>query len=157
MKNHQPFRLLALIALVLYGVLMLWLLFGQRIGDTYTGTYAEQLAANYNLIPFKTIAQLIEWWTSGYLISFSIINFFGNIVMFVPLGCLLPCLFRSLRRLGKHTLCVAGIIIAVELIQLFTLLGVCDIDDLILNVIGGIIGFGLFHMVRIHRKTISKG
>lgn len=45
-------------------------------------------------------------------------------------------------------LLVGGIIVAVELLQLFTLLGSCDIDDLILNMIGAFLGYGLFRMVQ---------
>lgn len=144
------------ILLAVYGAVMLWLLFGQRLDSVSYADYAAQLAHNYNLIPFRTIAQLIELWTSGRMVSFSIINVIGNIVTFVPLGGLLPCVFSPLRRFGKHTLCVAGIIVAVELVQFVTLLGVGDIDDLILNVIGGMIGWALFRLVEAHRKTINK-
>ena len=37
-----------------------------------------------------------------------------------------------------------GIIVIIELIQLFTLLGSCDIDDLLLNTIGAVIGWLLW-------------
>ncbi len=155
--NRQPLRVLTIIAFILYGVMMFWLLFGQRLGAVSFAYYTEQLSHSYNLIPFKTIVELARLWESGRLVSFSLINFFGNIVMFVPLGWFLPCLFPSLRRFGPYTLCVAVMILIVELMQFFTLLGVGDIDDLILNVIGGMIGFAVFRIASAHRKTINNG
>ena len=71
----------------------------------------------------------------------AVINLGGNIIMFIPLGFLLPKVFRKLSSLPRILLITAGIITAVELIQLFTLVGSCDIDDLILNVLGAALGY----------------
>ena len=136
----------ATVLLVIYSGVMVWLLFGQRLGALSFADYAERLSHNYNLVPFKTIAELIALWQSGRLVTFTVINFFGNIGMFIPLG-LLPCVFPSLRRWVRFLLCVAAIILVVELVQFFPLLGVGDIDDLLLNVIGGAIGFALFRLI----------
>ena len=53
-------------------------------------------------------------------------------------------MFQRLGRLWKTLLVSAAIIIAVEAIQLVTLLGHCDVDDLILNLIGVTIGYLLY-------------
>ena len=61
--------------------------------------------------------------------------------MFVPLGLLMPTIWRSLTSLLRFIICMTEMIVSIELIQLFTLLGSFDIDDYILNIIGTLIGF----------------
>ncbi|MBP3379196.1 MAG: VanZ family protein, partial [Clostridia bacterium] len=48
---------------------------------------------------------------------------------------------KKLRRFVPHLVTTAAIITSVELIQLFTLRGSADIDDLLLNVIGSALGY----------------
>ena len=55
----------------------------------------------------------------------------------------------SLRTLGKTMLCSAAVMTVVEIIQLFTLLGSCDVDDLILNILGVFIGFIIFKNMKL--------
>ena len=71
--------------------------------------------------------------------------------MFVPLGLMLPLLSERLRRLPAAALVLAACSVAIELAQLVAGLAVAgylyrvvDVDDVILNVAGGLIGFGLW-------------
>jgi len=139
---------------LLYGILMLWLLFGQRIGRLTVWDYREQLLLNLNLIPFATIGRYLRFLQTqqGDLLRHAIINLAGNIVMFVPLGFFLPCSFPKLRTFLRLLPAAAGMILAVEVIQLFTLMGSCDIDDLLLNLIGIFIGYLGFYLLR-HRLS----
>lgn len=94
-----------------------------------------------------------------YLVRHALINLAGNIVMFIPLGFLLPCLWSRLRPFGRFLPAIVAIIVGIEPIQLFTLLGSYDIDDLLLNTIGSVIGFGLLRLadkLRL-RKASRKG
>ena len=75
--------------------------------------------------------------------------------MFTPLGFFLPCIWDSLQKFRRCIFCVVGVIVLIELIQLFTLLGSCDIDDLILNVVGAAAGYWLF--MGLHFLIRSKG
>jgi len=134
-------------AFALYGVIMLWLLFGQRLGVDVPGTYWERLLNNVNLIPFLTIKEFLHTagvTTNPYLIRHAFINLAGNVVMFVPLGFFPPCLWEQLRGFGRCMLFAAACIVTIEIIQLFTLLGSCDVDDLLLNMVGVVIGYGLY-------------
>ena len=131
------------VCFLLYCALMLWLLF-DRSGYEPGVPYAHQL--RWNLIPFETVVLFYRLLTSGnpaYRMH-AIINLGGNILMFIPLGFFLPLLFPRLRKLGKTLLTTALIITAVEIIQLLTLVGSCDVDDLILNVLGAAIGYGFY-------------
>ena len=123
---------------------MLWLLFGQRLGAQDYGNYTQQLENNLNLEPLKTIRlylRLLEGSESAYLVRHAFINLVGNVVMFIPLGYLLWGVFPKQRKIFTFLLCVTAMILVVEAVQYVTLLGSCDVDDLILNLMGAIIGW----------------
>ena len=124
----------------LYCAGMLWLLF-DRAGYETGIPYWDQL--KFNLVPFHTIHLFWDALRSHTYRTAAVINLLGNILMFIPLGFLLPRVFPRLGRLRKTLLATAGIIVAVEVLQLLTLVGTCDIDDLILNILGAAIGYGI--------------
>lgn len=129
-----------------YSLLMLWLLFARQGYDSGV-PYPDQL--RFNLLPFETISRYIRHLTHSDdpgILRHAFINLVGNVVMFIPLGLLLPVLWQQLRALWKTVLVTAGIIAAVEVTQLLTLVGSCDTDDLILNVLGAAVGYGLFRL-----------
>ncbi len=133
--------------LLLYGILMLWLLFGR--GVAWQGDYWAQVQSNMNLIPFRTLKLYIHLLQSTHsltLIRHAVVNLVGNVLMFVPLGLLLPKVYDKLRSGWRFFLTVILMICLVELVQLFTLVGVCDVDDLILNVMGAGVGFLAFKL-----------
>lgn len=159
----KPSRVLLWTLFALYCVVMIWLLLGQRMGRRYPFDYIEQLRMNLNLIPFRTIDEFVTAMSpgstaSGFFSRFAFINLAGNVLMFVPLGVFLPALWPRLRRFGRFLLWVVLAVIAVELVQLFTLLGSCDIDDLILNTLGAVIGFAFYKLALMlyHRKRTIK-
>lgn len=148
------------VLLVLYGCLMLWLLFFQsaRTPNYSSPSYWQQIQSNLNLTPFHTINNYLHillnrsYYQSKWndaIFAFqtrqAIINLGGNIGMFLPLGILLPWVFPKLRKLWKIALATIVLISLVEVLQLFTLLGSCDVDDLILNLVGAILGYGLWY------------
>lgn len=154
-NSKKPGKLLLFLAFA-YAAVMLWLLFGRSRYDIGHG-YWETMKGNINLIPLHTLRgmfYLLKKQPNPYLVSFAYVNLFGNIAAFVPLGLLLPCLWKPMRSIGYFLLCTVFLIIAVELIQLFSLRGSCDIDDLILNVIGALIGYLL--LLPFRRKMIKE-
>ena len=126
-----------------YIFLMIWLLFLQRLPYISYEEYANKLSENINLIPFKTIIEYLftDKDSSSAILQHAFINLAGNIVMFIPLGFFLPLIKESCIKFRKTILLTLAIICAVELIQLFTLAGSLDIDDLILNTIGSATGY----------------
>ena len=139
-RKHRNFNI-ALFCI--YGAIMLWLLF-DRVGGIEGMPYWDQIRANLNLEPFHTIRLFLKVLGNRVYSTSAIINLGGNVIMFIPLGFFLPLVFPALGKFWRTILATALIITAVELTQLFTLLGSCDIDDLILNVIGAAAGYGLF-------------
>lgn len=139
--NTQPFwRFLFLV----YCAVMLWLLFGRSPERTKGLTYAQQLIHNMNLTPFFTIRNylyVILHRSNDALLAHCVINLAGNVLLFIPAGCLLPKLWKKQRNFFLFLLTCIVHILLIELLQLFTLLGSFDVDDLILNLIGMILGF----------------
>lgn len=133
---------------VLYCALMLWLLF-DRNRYLEGVPYWEQVGQNISLVPFHTIrlyARLLSGSARPHLMRLAVVNLFGNVLMFLPLGFFLPAIWQRLRRLWKVLLLTAAIVTAVELTQMLTLVGSCDIDDLILNLLGAALGYGLYRL-----------
>jgi glycopeptide antibiotics resistance protein len=89
-------------------------------------------------------AESIYWFHARH----AFINLAGNVAMFVPLGYLLPAASEKKPTFFRTVLSAAGLIVTVEVLQLFTLLGSCDVDDLILNMIGVVLGFILWKLRR---------
>lgn len=86
-----------------------------------------------NLIPFQTIRFYLFSGRVSNAVAFR--NIVGNIVAFIPIGILVPLLRRDLS-LGFTFWVGFMLSAAIELTQYFTGLGSCDIDDVILNVLG---------------------
>ena len=140
-------RKLNLVLFGLYSGFMLYLLFN-RAGGIEGMDYWTQIRANLNLEPFHTIRLFLKVLNNQTYSSTAFINLGGNVILFIPLGFFLPRAFPCLQKFRKSILATVLIITAVELTQLFTLLGSCDIDDLILNVIGATLGYGIHKLVK---------
>lgn len=117
-----------------------------------------------NLIPFQTIRFYLFSGRVSNAIAFR--NIVGNIAAFVPIGILIPLLRRDLS-LGTTFLVGFALSTGIELTQYFTGLGSCDIDDIILNVLGAMsvtlilaaidgIAFILKKFMQILRKALDK-
>ena len=134
----------------LYCAVMLFLLFARsEPADAFP--YWEQVRSWTSLTPLRTIRRQVRWLLHSkkvYFFRHAVVNLAGNVVLFLPLGIFLPCLLPKLNRFWKVMLAAAGIIVTVEIAQVLTLLGRCDIDDLILNLAGTAIGYGIYKGTR---------
>ena len=138
--KSQKRNLLPWAVFLIYCAWMLLLLFDR-----------EQAEQSINLEPLRTIrlfVRVLMYDPSEYNIRLAVINLFGNIILFIPLGYFLPRLWKGLRKWWR-TWCMTLIIMtAVELSQFFTLRGTCDVDDLILNLLGAAMGYCLFRIFK---------
>jgi glycopeptide antibiotics resistance protein len=99
----------------------------------------------YNIIPFKTITDYLKA-SSHINQSIWMSNLFGNVLAFFPLGIFLPWLFKRLMGFWRTTSSVFLATSSVEILQFATRVGSFDIDDIILNTIGGAIGYLLIKL-----------
>ena len=81
------------------------------------------------------------------------INLVGNVVLFIPAGWLLPRLWRRFRNFFLFILTCAVSIFLIETLQLFTLLGSFDVDDIILNLSGMLLGYLVCVLPTVLRKS----
>jgi glycopeptide antibiotics resistance protein len=124
---------------IIYVLIMIKLLFLRR-HSYYWDSY------NYNLIPLETIKRYI-FNRHSYNQDIWVKNLFGNIILFIPLGLAIPTLNKKYMRVSPFIILVLLILISVELIQMFTKVGSLDIDDIILNAFGALIGFGVIRLI----------
>ncbi|EPR09959.1 VanZ family protein [Ruminiclostridium papyrosolvens] len=121
-----------------YILLLIKILFLSRISILELFTNQRTLFRSVNLIPFYSIT---EYLTASSMnikqVAFS--NVVGNIVIFIPLGVYLS-LFKKNKRAITNLLLIFIASLFVEIIQGLFGIGISDIDDVILNCLGGWIG-----------------
>lgn len=91
-----------------------------------------------NLTPFVSIRENV----AGLPHMHDTFNLFGNIAVFIPLGLFLGLFVGC--RLPAVLFYALSFSLALETAQLISAMGSFDVDDLILNTLGGAIGYGLF-------------
>lgn len=130
-----------------YIVILIYLLFLEREIDPEVGV-------NYE--PFYSFKMFYPLLKSDYMpyryLAFE--NLFGNILMFIPMGFYLPSLFKKQKNFLIMLLTVICISTSIECIQFFTKLGTSDIDDIILNVFGAIIGYIFYLIVKGKKRWV---
>lgn len=90
-----------------------------------------------NFVPFKTIVPYLFGF-KGLIIAG--INLVGNIILLVPVGFLIPFIWRNIAWKSSLAIAIASGLI-IELLQVVLHVGIFDIDDVILNAFGVMIGF----------------
>ena len=95
-----------------------------------------------NYIPF---VETINMFKDNFMgIGNAIYNVVGNVLLFVPLGFLIPLLFKKKNKIFNIALYGFYASLAIEFIQLFTPINLTDIDDIIFNTLGAVLGFFIF-------------
>lgn len=145
-KFRKKVRVISGILFITYLLILGYLLF-------FSSHYGRDMGiSKYNIIPFKTISDFINYGTKQQIK----INIVGNIIAFMPMGFFIPIIFSSKRSLFTVLVFSAFISLTVEIMQYEFVVGAFDIDDIILNSLGGVFGyivFALIHLIyRIHRK-----
>jgi glycopeptide antibiotics resistance protein len=130
--SSKKWNTFILTAAIIYVMIMIKLLFLRGPGHFSSGY-------SYNVIPFKTIKQYIVN-RDHFNLDTWVKNLFGNIILFIPIGIFGPLLNVRFLRPTLFLESVISILFCVELIQLSTKVGSFDVDDIILNTFGALIG-----------------
>lgn len=128
----------------LFGVYMVCLIYFLFFSEGY-GRGVTELGYSYNLQPFREIRRYLTYWRILGLRT-TLLNLVGNVVGFMPFGALLPILARSARKAWKVGLLSLEVSALIEISQLLLQVGCFDVDDMILNTLGGLLGYGVFWM-----------
>ncbi|WP_332634076.1 VanZ family protein [Halalkalibacter flavus] len=107
---------------------------------------------NYNLIPFRSIYRIAVF---SPQLADPIRILLGNVVLFMPLGFLLPAIWSKARRFGVMIGIGFSISFFIEVSQFLFTQRVANVDDLILNTLGTSIGLFIFSIIRwVKRRTV---
>jgi glycopeptide antibiotics resistance protein len=118
----------------------------------------DNLFRSINIIPLVTIINNFSQVGTAYdgdvffMISLIVRNVGGNILLLMPLGFLVPVIWNKAKDFKEVTLIGFAVSIVIELLQLLESFGgewdrVTDIDDVICNVVGTIIGYLIYVLI----------
>ena len=120
--------------------LVYFLFFSERYGRTVINQEYR-----YNLRLFQEIRR---FWAHRDVLGPEIVfvNLAGNVGVFVPVGFAVPLLFGRFHKFYQVALLSFEISLLAEVIQLVAKVGTFDVDDLLLNTIGGCIGYACYYL-----------
>ena len=137
-------RSLSTIALLAYSALLIKVLVFKdiptiRVGRALIRIGGTESGGSANLVPFKTILPYLMG-EKGWF--FAVINVVGNTALLVPIGLLLP--FALQRCTWKTSVAVGTTCgLAIELMQVILDVGRFDVDNVILNALGVVVGYAI--------------
>ena len=85
-----------------------------------------------------------------------LINVIGNTTMFIPLGIVWPCVYKDLNKHWKILSAGIGFSLFIEILQLPFYDRVSDVDDLLLNTFGFIIGYLLYLLAKFIKNKMKR-
>lgn len=141
--NSKNYKKLGWLLFITYMIILFYLLF-------FSEAFNRDLLLDnyqYNLEPFKEIRLFFDYREQLGMKSF-LVNIFGNILAFAPFGFLLPHLLKRYRRFFSIVFLSIFFSLAIELTQMLTKVGRFDVDDIILNTFGGILGYLIYTICR---------
>lgn len=150
-KSGKLIKALAWIIFTMYIIMLFYfMLFSERYGRTIIHS-----DYNYNLKLFKEIKRF--WNYRDVLGTESVVlNLGGNVAGFIPFGIMIPFLSKKRRNFFLVTILTLEFSLLVEVTQLITKAGSFDVDDLLLNTLGGSIGYIVFVIVNVCLKRWRK-
>lgn len=102
-----------------------------------------------NVVPFV-------YWFDYPTMKEALLNLIGNTAMFIPLGIIWPAVFIQLNTHGKIIAAGVGVSLIIELLQLPFFGRATDIDDLILNSAGFLMGYGIYLLTKRIAAAVRK-
>jgi glycopeptide antibiotics resistance protein len=153
MKKRKIIRIISRICFMVY---MAFLVYFLLLSDGF-GRIAGYSGYRYNLTPFQEIMRFVRY--RSYIdFSSVLINLLGNVVAFMPFGALIRWVINRRTRWYQAVIYTFLFSLCVELLQLVAKVGVFDVDDLILNTLGGLLGFWVYYvLLLVNRRSEKNG
>lgn len=151
-KNEDSFRCFLNLSMLLYIIMLLQtvLLKGEPVRDIiqFRIPIKEYLKYDTSFIPFLSTARLLS---GGVSVKLCIANIVGNLILLMPLAVYLKLRNCSFMLSFAATAAVSA---AIECIQLLLTCGRTDIDDVILNVVGGLAAYLLLCKIKKEKQNV---
>ena len=126
-----------------------FLFFSEALGRAEPGEY------HYNLELFR---EILRFWNYREQLGWQafVLNTAGNVLAFLPFGFFLPVVTG--RRCGLPAAFLAGGLFSflIEVTQLYTRTGSFDVDDILLNTLGAVLGYMIFRLCRYMARCREK-
>jgi glycopeptide antibiotics resistance protein len=101
-----------------------------------------------NLIPLvKSLSMIQNAITLGAMVKQVVINLAGNLLLLAPLGFILPVLLEKSRTALKVIGISFAVSLSIELSQLSFAVRIFDVDDILLNTLGALLGYAVFKLI----------
>ena len=107
------------------------------------------------VLPFRINLKPLIYLFDYPTVREALLNLIGNTAMFIPLGIIWPAVFKNLNSHWKVIAAGVGTSLCIELMQLPFYDRTTDIDDLLLNSVGFLVGYGIYLLVRFAKNRIS--
>ena len=143
MKERRIKRMLWYFSFALYLGLLVYFLFFAKIFDRDM----SDRRYSYNLEPLREIVRFVRY-RHKLGMTAVILNLAGNIAVFIPFGIFVPVLFKPDMRLWQIVFSTMAASLVIEIIQLVFRVGSFDVDDILLNTLGGLIGACIYRTGR---------
>lgn len=155
MKKRKKIRQISRVLFVIYmAVLVYFLLLSDGFGRIEG--YSQY---RLNLVPFQEIIRFVRY--REYIDFMSVvINLLGNVAAFMPFGALIRWVLDRKVRWYQAVGYTFLFSLSLELLQLVARVGVFDVDDLLLNTLGGFLGFLVYYVLLVmnrRREENGKG
>lgn len=149
-KKRTQYRVVGKFLFVIYIMFVFYFLL---ISEVY-GRTGEMQEYRYNLVLFREIKRFWNYREQLGIFA-TVTNLLGNVLVFLPFGFFMPMAskYRSFLSTSFYSLALSLI---VEISQLFMKVGCFDVDDLLLNTIGGMMGYIAFTVCNVIRRNYAK-
>lgn len=129
--------------LAYFGVILL-VIFNRPRGILFDGSLGDYIIQYSNLIPFKSISFYIGTLIDGSInTNISVSNLLLVPTLVMPIGFLVPFIIRKAKKYGTFVIIICGFMLVAETLQMLLKVGIFDIDDVILGLVGATVGYAL--------------
>lgn len=157
-KSEKLFTILLNIIFVIYIIILIWAIalkcnMSQAYIDTYEFLIDKSFINRFTVYFNPPHEYLISLFNRSFI---SILKEeINNILIFIPLGGYIAWAFKKRKFLY---VCIIGFLttLGFELIQYITLIGAFKINDLFMNFLGAIIGYGIYKLIFIKKINSVK-
>lgn len=136
---------LFIMGFIFYSLFILWVILFKYVSPFELFDENRYFSRSMNIIPFNDIL-------NG---RFNKLDLFGNVILFIPLGIYINIMIKNI----KFSKCIGRIVatsLAFECIQYIFGLGASDLTDIIINTVGGIMGIGIYKLIKKGFKEHNK-
>ena len=149
-ETKKKIRIIGWILFIIYILLLIYFLF---LSEEYGRKDFAQRDYQYNLVLFQEIRRFWVYRERvGYLAA--LLNLAGNVIGFLPFGFILPVIGKRMKNGFLVTVCGFCLSLFVESMQLIFKVGSFDVDDLLLNTLGTVLGYLAFSVCNRIRRWI---